>query len=103
MRIEITARHFEAPDALKQYAEKEVSSLTKFYDGIVDCHIILERDGSGETAELRIGVYGRNLVARDTSDEMARSIDGVVQKLRRQLKRYKRQLRRFAPGDAVRH
>ena len=103
MKIEVTARHFEAPVALKRHAVEEVSRLSKFYDGIVDCHIILNREGNKEEAEVRVGVYGKNLVARETTNDMAKSVDGAVEKLRRQLKRYKRKLRGFSPQETVRH
>ena len=103
MRVEITARHFEAPSALKRHAEEEVQRLTKFYDGIVDCEIILEHESNGETAEVRVRVYGRNLVAKDTSSDMGKSVDGAVEKLRRQIKRYKRKLRGFSSDETVRH
>ncbi|RKY92000.1 ribosomal subunit interface protein, partial [candidate division KSB1 bacterium] len=43
MRVTFTARHFKASEQLRQYAENEVKKLKKFFDGIVDCDVILTK------------------------------------------------------------
>ena len=95
MRINITARHFKLSDKMKVYAEKEVSRLKKYYDGIIDVDIILSWEKMYRLAEINISVYGTILTAHERSEEMTRSINRAVDKLERQLKKYKDRLRGF--------
>lgn len=92
MNLQFTARHFKAHEGLKQYALSSVSSLTKYYDGIVNGTVTLHFEKQKESvkiAEINIAVYGTNLVAVEKTDDFYKSIDNAVLKLERQLLRYK--------------
>ena len=95
MKIEITARNFKLSNRLKLYTENEINSLEKHYDRILDCQVILEKVKNDNVAEIILRVYGKNLVTRDTSDEMFKSVDSAAEKLRRRLKKYKQKLKDF--------
>ena len=92
MNVQFTARHFKAHDGLKNYALSQVSTLTKYYDGIVNGNVILrfERSKSSvKIAEINLGVYGKHIVAIEKSEDFYKSIDSAVVKLERQLLKYK--------------
>ena len=78
---------------LEKYTEMEVNRLEKIYDGILDCSVVLEKVKNDNIAEIIMRVYKRNLVTKDVSDEMFKSVDGAAEKLRRRLKKYKHKLR----------
>ncbi len=96
MRISLTARHFKATKRVKDYAEKRVRRLPRYYDGIIDCEIILDYEKETQVAEIAIDVYGQRLVAREKSEDLFKSIDFAVDKLERRLKKYKEKLRKYA-------
>jgi putative sigma-54 modulation protein len=93
MQINFTARHFRAPERLKQYAEKKVSGLKKYYDGIIDCEIILDYEKLNQVAEISAKVYSQRLVAIEKTEDIYKSIDLAVDKLERQLKKFKEKRR----------
>lgn len=96
MDINFTARRFRAHSEIKEYAIAEVKKLQKLYDGIVRADIILyyERGvNSVKSAEISLHVYGTKLLARHGSDDYIKSIDNTVNKLGRQLTKYKSKLR----------
>ena len=93
MKIEITARNFRMSKKLERYTEMEVNRLEKLYDGIMDCSVVLEKVKSDNIAEIIMRVYKRNLVTKDVSDDMFKSVGGAAEKLRRRLKKYKHKLR----------
>ena len=95
MKIEITARNFRMSKKLERYTEMEVNRLEKIYDGIFDCSVILEKVKNDNIAEIIVRVYKRNLVTKDVSDDMFKSVDGAAEKLRRRLKKYKHKLKDF--------
>jgi putative sigma-54 modulation protein len=95
MHIQFTARHFKAPADLQQFAEDTVAGLNSLYDGIVTAEIVLEErphGGDDKIAEVVLSVYKEQLFAKETSDEMKKSIQLCVDKLERQLTRYKDKL-----------
>jgi len=88
MDIRITARHFDLTPELKAYAEKRVLPLHRYFDRIMDAHLILDIEKHRKSAELNISVYGQNLVSHAVTDDMFVSIDETTDKMERQLKRY---------------
>jgi putative sigma-54 modulation protein len=97
MQVRITARHFQLNDAVKELAEERVGNLLKFFDNIIDAHLILEQEKHLHTAELAVRVYGAQLSSQDKSDDMRASIDGAVRKMERQIKKYKTKLKQKDP------
>lgn len=93
MRISFTARHYKAPDRLKSYAEKKVRRLKKYYDGIIECEIVLDFEKQTQIAEISIKVYGQKLVVVEKTEDIYKSIDRAVDKLERRVKKYKQKLR----------
>lgn len=95
MDIQFTARHFKAHDSLRDYAHDAVKKLERYYDGIVHSDVILSYERSRNSlkvAEIHLTVYGSLLKAIEKSDDYHKSIDAAIEKLERQLKRYKSKL-----------
>ncbi|MDD3806700.1 MAG: ribosome-associated translation inhibitor RaiA [Candidatus Marinimicrobia bacterium] len=93
MRVEITARRLDISETLKQYIHKELNRLTKVFDRIIDVHVILEDAEAGQIrGELIVNVPGKTLTVEDKSRELTKTIDLVVEKMVRQLKKYKDKL-----------
>ncbi len=89
MNIEITARHYETSERIKNYLIEEMKKLEMFDHLISSCKIILEKSKEGEMTEITLHALGKDLVSAETSDDMVKSIDLAVAKMERQLKRFK--------------
>ena len=101
MRINFTARHFKASDRLKEYAEKKVQRLNRYYNGIIDCEIILDYEKLIRIAEIAVKVYSQRLVAIEKTEDIFKSIDLAVDKLERQVKKFKGKLREHGKDKAT--
>lgn len=96
MQTQITVRRFEASPDLRNYATDRLAKLKRYYDGITDAHIVLSDDASpsdGKSAEIVLNVYRQTLSARNSAATHEEAIDQCVDRLRRQLVRYKDKLR----------
>lgn len=93
MQITFTARHFKASDSLKKYAEGEVKRLKKFFDGIVDCDVVLIKERSNQIADISLKVSNGVLAVKESSEDFYKSIDQAVEKLERQIKKFKGKIR----------
>ena len=92
MNIQITSRKFRAKDSLKDYIKKELNSLEKINEDIIDANIILgytHLKDSIKNVEIQIKVPGKVLTASDESDEFKKSINKVKLKIEKQLKTLK--------------
>lgn len=95
-QTQITARHVDISDRVREYAAERTSKLEQFYDGIVNAHVILGEDNSpatNKTAAINIEVYQKQLSAEDSADTHKEAINLCFDHLRRQLEKYKSNLR----------
>ena len=97
MNLNITFRHAEPSDALKSYAMEKVERLTKYFDGLVEGHVVLGQEKIRHMAEVTLQANGFRVVAKEENADFYTAIDNVVDKLERQLKRHKEKLKRHKP------
>ena len=93
MQNRTTARHFELTDELKNFAENGIEKLGRYFNHIIDTHLILDAEKSRMTAELKVKVYGTVLTSKVRSFNMHDSVEKVIDKMEEQLKRYKERLK----------
>ncbi len=96
MNIQITSRHFKIHDTIRDHAIHEIEKLERFFDGILSADVVLyfeKPQNSRKHCELTLKVQGSTLFAAESTDDFLKSIDGSVEKLERQLKKYKEKLR----------
>lgn len=89
MKITTTSRHYELTPALKEYAESKIRNLKTFFDHIQSAHIIFELEKYRHLVEVTLHINGKDIVARDASEDMYASVDRVAEKLERQLIKHK--------------
>ncbi len=94
MNITTTARHYDLAPALKDYAEGKVQSLKKYFDHIVNAHLIFSLEKYRQRIEITLHVNGKDFVTVQESEDMYISVDRAVEKLEEQLKRYSGKLKR---------
>lgn len=97
METRITARHFPLSEDLKEFTVQEVERLNKYFNNIIDCHFILDVEKYNQIAELNVKVYGTVLTGKHKSSDIRTSIEKVVDKLERQLKKYNSRLKEKNP------
>lgn len=90
MEMTVTFRHLEPSDALKNYAMEKVSRIEKYLSNITEVHIILTHEKLSNTAEVIVHANRSKITAREKDkDNMYASIDLMVDKLERQVKKKK--------------
>jgi putative sigma-54 modulation protein len=93
MRFNITARHFETDSDLEKHIQDRLWTLKKYFDSIINAHVILSVEKYRHIAEITLKVSGITLASKEQSENMYTSVDRAVAKLERQVKRYKQKLR----------
>lgn len=89
MQIKVTARHLDLTDALRDYSESKLSRITKFLDEVIDAHIVLSVERYRHIAEITIKTNQAVIHGQGESDDMYNAIDFAVERVERQLIRFK--------------
>ena len=105
MEIVVTGRHLEVTPAIRDYAAKKIDHIGIDFPRGISAHVILEVDKHRHIAEL-VMVCGNHVTieATDVSEDLYASIDQVVDKVARQLRKFKTKMQNHRPRKAgVRH
>jgi len=94
MNITTTARHYDLAPSLKDYAEGKVEHLKKYFDHIVNAHIIFSLEKYRQRVEITLHVNGKDFVTLQESEDMYISVDRAIEKLEEQLKRHADRLKK---------
>lgn len=89
MHLTITARHFTLQDELKSYIEAKAEKIKRFYDGVIGMEIVLGWEKTSRYTEFKIFVNQRQIVIKESSDEIRKSFDLALDRVLRQIKRHK--------------
>jgi ribosome hibernation promoting factor len=99
MRLQVKGKNVELTDSIRSYAEQKLAKLNKqLADEVqVEVELAVEKNPSiraNQVAEATIFTKGHPLRAREATSDMRASIDGLTDKLLREVKRYRDKRRR---------
>jgi len=101
MRLEIRGKNIEVTDALKDYTTKRLSKLEKYIDDVKTAQVALSLEAEGHKVEVTIPLNGVILRGEEASEDMYTSIDIVVEKLEKQIEKYKTKLYKSYRGAGL--
>ena len=100
MQVYISFRHMEPSEPLKDYAEEKVKRvLRKYIRDAFDAQITLSVEKFRHIAKFLVSYRGLSIKCEESSDDMYSSIDLALDKLERQVRRYKDKLRERKPAE----
>jgi putative sigma-54 modulation protein len=104
-QIIIKTHHVEITASIKEYVEKKLSKMDHFFDRIHEIQVDLDiepvaNEEDRQIASATVFVPGSAIIAKESSKDLYASIDGMIDKLQRQLKKYKDKLRLKNRHDA---
>ncbi|MFO1051370.1 MAG: ribosome-associated translation inhibitor RaiA [Planctomycetota bacterium] len=93
-QIDFVNRHGHISDRMSEHATKKVQKLVRYNDQISRIEVIV--DGPHDSPEVEVIVHVDNhdpIVARDRNEHFSAAIDGIVEKLEKQLIKAKEKLK----------
>ncbi|MEI6703441.1 MAG: ribosome-associated translation inhibitor RaiA [Deltaproteobacteria bacterium] len=101
MQVTTTFRHMEQSDALKAYAEEKLERTAKYIDEPINAQVYFTVEKKiRHIVEIVISARGISTKASEATNDMYAAIDAVIDKIERQLKRYKEKIKAHKPnGD----
>src|SRR5207249_4082267 len=101
MDISVTGRHLTVTPAIEDYARKRIENIHIDFPRILDAHFIVEVDKFRQRAEVVVHCGNHiHIEASDVHEDLYAALDGVVDKVERQLRKYKTRIQDHRPRNA---
>lgn len=92
MNLTISGHHVAVTPAIRSYVEGKFSRISRHFDHVIDVSVILTIDHAAQKAEVTCHVSGKDIVAHSDDRDLYAAIDALVDKLDRQIVKYKDRL-----------
>jgi putative sigma-54 modulation protein len=89
MNLNVTGHHIEVTPALREYVTGKVDKVIRHFDHVTSVHVILSVEKLVQKAEITLHVKGKDIYADSSDADLYAAIDKLVDKLDRQVQKYK--------------
>lgn len=100
MNVNLTGRHMEMTDALRAYIENGLKKIETHFDKIIEADVVLDVEKHRHIAEVNLHANGVRIHSREASADMYASVDAVMEKLEKQIRKFKDRINRHQPRRA---
>ena len=89
MHISVTGHHIDVTQPLKSYVDSKFERLERHFDNVTNVHVILSVEKLRQKAEATLHINGASVFADSVHEDMYAAIDGLIDKLDRQVLKHK--------------
>ncbi len=100
MNVIIAGKNIEVSDYLRDVVEKKANKLSRYFKPDTEMHVTLSIEKSRHIAEVTVLFDGIVLRGEDATGDMYSSIDVVLKKLERQIRKHRTKLEKRLHEDA---
>lgn len=101
MQVSVTFRHMEPTEALKEFAAEKVEKIQRYIHTPCDAYVTLSVEKYMHKADILIKAHGMMMRGEEKSEDMYGSIDRAVERIERQVKRYRNKLTSHKPREGA--
>lgn len=97
MKTTITGRHMDLTDALRAYIDTALKKIEAHFDKVIEADVVLDVEKHRHIAEINLNANGVRIHGREASQDMYASVDAVMAKLEKQIRKYRDRINRHHP------
>jgi putative sigma-54 modulation protein len=98
LAIQVTGRHVSVTDAIRDYARRKLEAIGLDFPRVIDARVVLDVEKYRHRCEILLACANHIAIeAHEETENMYASIDLCVDKLARQMRKYKTRLQRHQP------
>jgi putative sigma-54 modulation protein len=102
MQIEVSFKHMDQSDPLRDYATEKLEKVLKPLMEPINAQVVLHVEKYRHIAKVTVHANGIVIKGKEETNDMYSSIDLVLDKLDRQVKKYREKIGRHGDREAVR-
>lgn len=103
MNLQLSGHHLEITPAIRSYVTDKLSRITRHFDHVIDANVIMSVDKLAQKIEANVHVRGKDIYVECVDTNLYAAIDGMVDKLDRQILKHKEKAVDHHQDEAVRN
>ncbi len=92
MQLNITGHHVDITPPMNEYVTGKMAKLERHFDNVTNVHVVLSVEKLRQKAEATLHVSGAEIFADCVDEDMYAAVDGLIDKLDRQVIKHKEKL-----------
>jgi len=103
VRINVRGKNMDVPQAVKEYAEKKIGKMEKYFGGPVTAQVTVSIEKERHIVEVTMPLNGMLVRGEEKAQDLFSAVDLVVEKVEKQIEKYRTRMnnRRSRPAAKV--
>ena len=101
MNLQISGHHLEITPALHDYVTSKLERVKRHFDHVIDVNVILSVEKLKQKAEVTVHLPGKDIFVEAIDEDLYAAIDGLGDKLDRQIQKHKQKLQDHHRGNKI--
>ena len=101
MNLQVSGHRLEITPALRDYVTGKLERIIHHFDNLIDVNVILSVDKLNQKAEVTVHLAGKDVYVESVDEDLYAAVDGLVDKLERQVQKYKQKLQDHHRGNKI--
>jgi putative sigma-54 modulation protein len=89
MNLHLTGHHVEITPAIREYVTTKLERINRHFDHVIDVNVVMTVEKLDQRIEASVHLSGKDIHVQSHDGDMYAAIDGLIDKLDRQVIRHK--------------
>ena len=89
MNLHLTGRHLEITPAIRDYVMGKLERINRHFDHVIDVTVVMTVEKLDQRVEANVHLSGKDIHVQAHDGDMYAAIDGLIDKLDRQVLKHK--------------
>ena len=89
MNLHLTGHHVEITPAIREYVTSKLAKINRHFDHVIDVNVFMTVEKLDQKIEANVHLSGKDIHVQANDGDMYAAIDGLIDKLDRQILKYK--------------
>ena len=98
MNLQLTGHHVDITPAIREYVVTKLQRINRHFESVIDVNVILTVEKLDQKIEANVHLSGKDIHVQCHDADMYAAIDGMVDKLDRQIIKHKEKYLESRPG-----
>lgn len=89
MNLHLTGHHVEITPSIREYVVSKLSKIERHFDHVIDVNVFMTVEKLDQRIEANVHLAGKDIRVQARDEDMYAAIDGLIDKLDRQVIKHK--------------
>ncbi len=89
MNLHLTGHHVDITPAIREYVTSKLEKISRHFDHVIDVNVVMTVEKLDQKIEANVHLSGKDIHVQSHDGDMYAAIDGLIDKLDRQVIKHK--------------